>query len=548
MARADAAAIAAGTSAEILMERAGRAVARAAIRAAGGRYGKRVLVVCGKGNNGGDGFVAARLLRREGMTVTCLTTFDPSGATAAAAAHLARFRNEGGTTRRLAETAGSPAAAQPAGRGAEVAPVRAQDASAGSGAEVTFGPSSAASAGSAGEVARPRHGAAERSLGSFDVAIDALFGTGFTGALEGEAAAAVDLMANVARKVVAVDIPSGIDGTTGAVSGPAVRADVTVALGAEKVGAALDGTGRAGSIEVVDIGIPIPDASVHVVERSDVAGLLPARKQDLHKGSAGAVAILAGSMKMTGAALLCARGADRGGAGYVRVGSLLPVKEAVAQRLPEVLVQEVGERWDAAAWEVFEHDAERSDALVLGPGLGTGDGECELVMTALERSDLPIVLDADGLNNLAASDRDLPRRDAPVVMTPHPGEMARLLDTGPGEVQKDRLGAARAAAERFGCTVLLKGPRTIVATPYGTAYVNPTGSPALATAGSGDVLAGVLGALLAAGAGPAEAAYAAAYLHGLAGEIATEERGTTGAVAWDFAEALPAAIRRVQHG
>ena len=301
------------------------------------------------------------------------------------------------------------------------------------------------------------------------------------------------------------------------------------------------GAGHAGRVIVAPIGIPLGGADEHLLERADVADALPKRTSTSHKGSAGSVALLAGSPQMAGAAVLAARGADRSGAGYVRVGTVTSARRTVSDRLPEVLTSDLGEDWDASSWEQFEHEVQRSDALVLGPGLGGSDAARALVGSALDRTDLPLLLDADALNAIAGSDALVKQRRVPVVLTPHIGEMARLLDVDNQEVLADTLGAARRAAERYGCVVLLKGPRTVVAEKE-RAVINPFGSPALATAGSGDVLSGAIGSMLAAGLEPFEAAWTGAAIHGRAGELCAERQGQLGVVAWDIAEALPLAV------
>jgi hydroxyethylthiazole kinase-like uncharacterized protein yjeF len=461
MRRADAAAIASGTPGEVLMERAGLALARSAIRLAGGRYGKRALVLCGKGNNGGDGLVAARALEREGLKVRVVRVFEEGHAP------------------------------PPAG---------------------------------------------------YDVVVDAIFGTGFRGAPEGGVANVIESLRGHQR-VVAADIPSGVDGTTGAVAGPAVRAAATVAMGAEKLGSALSpGASYAGTVEVADIGIAIPAAAVHLVEDSDVRDALPGRVPHAHKRSGGAVAILAGSEATKGAALLCARGAGRMGSGYVTLGSTRSVVAAAPVSLPEILTRTVtdGDVLGPEALDSFGDVLERAGSLAIGPGLGTGDAQRTLVTRLLREIDVPVVLDADALNVL---DRDAAAgRSAPAIVTPHPAELGRLLEVPVEEVVADRLAAARAAAERFRCVVVAKGHRTVVAEP-GRAVVVPAGGPELATAGTGDVLTGAVAALLAAGVEPFAAGWCAAYVHGVAGGLAPP-----GALAWDVAEALGTARSRFTLG
>lgn len=485
MARADRAAIAAGTPGHVLMERAGRAVARAALDLCGGRYGRRAVIVCGKGNNGGDGLVAARRLAGEGLKVSCLLLCEPHEVRGDAAHHLGALR----------------------ACGIEPEPF------------------------------------SEEELERADVVIDAIFGTGFRGPASGTPARAIEAISSFAGPVLAVDVPSGVDGETGRAEGAVVQADVTVALAAQKVGTAVgDGALAAGVVEVADIGVAPGEARVHMAEAHDVASVLPRRAPDAHKHSAGIVAILAGARGLSGAAVLCARGAARAGAGYVVLGAPDEVERAAAAALPEVVKLPLGgpETLGPEAFEAFSETLGRASALALGPGLGRGAAQGELVARVLGEARLPVVVDADALNALAGNPGPLLARRAPCVLTPHPGELARLLATTSAAIQADRLGAARAAAERFGCVVLLKGMRTVVAEPSGRAVVNPTGGPELATAGTGDVLTGVIATLLAAGAEPFAAAWASAYLHGLAGAIAARGRGC-GVLAGDVAEALPKA-------
>lgn len=498
MARADARAIESGTPAEVLMERAGAAVARAALRLAGGRYGRRALVVAGKGNNGGDGFVAARRLLAEGVAVRCLVVGDPDAAPGAAAHHLERLRRSGG----------------------RVEP---------------FG--------------------AARVRGA-DVAIDALFGTGFRGAAEGDAADAIDALGSCGAPVVAVDVPSGVAGATGAVEGPAVRAAVTVAMGAEKLGTALPpGSVHAGRVEVAGIGIPVEPGLVSCAEPADVAALLPPRSPLAHKRSSGAVALLAGSDGMSGAAVLAARGALRAGAGYATVGATPRVAAVVAASVPEVVTARVSDRavLGPDALDGLGDVVARATAVAIGPGLGRGDGQRALVERVLASAGAPVVVDADGLNVLAGRDEAVRRRAAAgraTILTPHPAELGRLLGRSTAEIVAGRLDAARAAADCFSCVVLLKGHRTLVAAPGGRVVVVPAGGPELATAGTGDVLTGVVAALAAGGADPFDAAWAGAYLHGEAGALAA--RGaTSGVLAGDVADALPRArlaLRRAAEG
>jgi NAD(P)H-hydrate epimerase len=485
MGRADAAAIESGTPGEVLMERAGGAVLRAVIELAGGRYGGRIAVVCGKGNNGGDGFVVARRARREGMSVRCLFVGDPAGVKGAAANHLNLMK-------------------------------------------------------AAGVVLEPFD---SRALSAADVIVDAIFGTGFRGVAEGSASDAIAAVNSSGAPVAAVDIPSGIDGATGRAGGPAVRAAVTVTMAAEKIGTAIGaGALHAGRVDVAEIGIPIDGAEAWMTEAADVAQRLPSRAADAHKRSLGAVALLGGSAGMSGAVVLAANAAVRAGAGYVTAGVTSAIDAVVSVAVPEVLTQVVTDHdvLGPDALDAFGPVVERAGVLAVGPGLGRGEPQAALVGRVLDEIGLPVVLDADALNVLAGDTGALQKRAAPSVLTPHPAELARLLDVSVADIQDDRLRSVRRAAERFGCIVLLKGFRTLVAEPGGKVVVNPTGGPELATAGTGDVLTGAIATLLAAGLDAFEGAWMGAYLHGLAGGVAAEH-GVRGVSAGDVAQALPEA-------
>ena len=457
MTAADKAIISSGTPAEVLMERAGRAVARTAIRMLGGRYGKKVAIVCGKGNNGGDGYVAERVLRREGVA-------------------------------------------------AKAFPVD--------------------------------EAVSDRSwFSEVDLVIDAIYGTGFHGAADDPA---IDAINGAGVPVLAVDIPSGVDGRTGSVAGKAVEADITVAIQAEKLGTATGkGALLAGVVEVVDIGIPVPPTSSFMTTRAVVAGKLPDRNVDSHKRSRGSVAILGGSTGMSGAVILAAEAALRFGAGYVTAGVTEGVQPIVASSVPEILTRVVtsDDTLGPRAVDEFKPVLERSDALAIGPGLGQGEEQRDLVVRVLSETEAPVVLDADGLNVIAPDASPLIERSAPTVITPHPAELARLLGTSVDEIQADRVASVQRATRNLDCIVVLKGYRTLIASD-GTLIVNPTGGPSLATAGTGDVLTGVIVAALASGLSALDAAMVGVYIHGLAGDISGDE----GVVAGDVAENIAAAL------
>jgi NAD(P)H-hydrate epimerase len=455
----------------------------------GRRYGARVVVVCGPGNNGGDGYVAARLLRAQGAEVVCVTISAPSELQGPAAASLERFAHAGGAVRQF------------------------------------------------------QRGLLEDS----EVIVDALFGTGFHGEPQGlarDAIIAIQEVRDAAARgearpvaVVAVDVPSGVGGP-----GPMVHSDLTVALAAEKLETAASSPEVAGLIEVADIGIEIASTGAWMIEPADLAEVAK-RDPAAHKWMR-SVAVVAGSDAMTGAAVLAGRAAFRAGAGYVTVITSAGAAAVVQRSLPEAVVRATpqSEVLTPDAIGSFQDTFEKAGAVAVGPGLGTGDDQKETVLRLLREVERPMVLDADGLNVVQHDTQALRARSAPLVITPHAGELARLLGGTAADIQRDRVAAVREASERFGCAVLLKGPRTLTCHAERSLMVNPTGGPELATAGTGDVLTGVLAALASGGDDAFTPAWQAAYLHGRAAEIASDRKGPVGLVAWDVAEALPGAI------
>jgi NAD(P)H-hydrate epimerase len=485
----------AGVSVTSLMESAGSAVARAATVVAGGAYGRRAVVVCGKGNNGGDGLVAARLLERSGMGVTVALLDDPGAFEGAARANFERYADAGG------RWVGA--------------------------------------------------GRLDRELARADVAVDAIFGSGFRGELAGRYQEAVRALNDAAADVVSVDIPSGVDGATGAVRGDPVRAAATVVCGVLKPGVVFQpGAERAGRVEVADIGFPanLIRSDLLLVEAGDVRPWLAPRSPDAHKRSTGVVVIVAGSRDMSGAAALASAAAYRAGAGLVTIASTPAVVDVVRQRVPEATFLRLPETGDgavdAAGWEALRERLDGADALAIGPGLGRDASTGDLVRRAVRESPVPVVLDADGLYPFAGNASAIEERTSDAVLTPHAGEFARLMDVPAGDIGADRVSLGRKAAQEVGGVVLLKGPRTLVAAPDGRVYVNPTGGPALATGGTGDVLTGTIAAMLARGLVPQYAAAAGAYVHGLAGDLAAEVTGE-GTVASDVATFLPDAVATI---
>jgi NAD(P)H-hydrate epimerase len=458
-----------------------------------------VLVVCGTGNNGGDGFVVARQLALLGVPVRAALLGEPRA-----------LRGDAASNHRRALAAGVPL---------EGARWRA-----------------------------PRRG----------VIVDALFGTGLSRELEKGAAACVRRIGASRSdevRVVAVDLPSGLCADTGCVLGAAVRADVTVTFGLPKLGLALEpGRSFAGRVVVARIGIadaaPGVTTDATLWTRAGAGAHLPLRPAAGHKGSFGHALIIAGSEGKTGAAALAALGAGRVGAGLVTVAcpaSLNDVLETKCTEAMTVAVPETPERALAADAEklLLTLSAER-DAVGLGPGVGRGPETLALVRALARRVRQPLALDADALRAFAEDPEALRRRPGPTVLTPHPGEATALIGGSAAEINRDRPAAARRLAERTGCVALLKGAATLVAAPDGSLSVNPTGGPALASGGTGDVLLGMLTGLLAQGLGAFEAATLAAYLHGFAADRLAQQQGPAGLLAGDLAAELPAAAQALR--
>jgi hydroxyethylthiazole kinase-like uncharacterized protein yjeF len=494
-----------------LMQRAAAGLAATCATLLDRVYGARVVVLAGSGDNGGDALYAGARLAARGADVTAIAV-GPRLHAAAAAALVAR----GGTV-----VAATPPAAAPAG----------YDSSGGYDAR----------AGTATPDVRIAAHASSAIIAA-DVVIDGLTGIGGHGGLREPAATLAGLIEDVRRNgalVVAVDLPSGIDADTGEVAGAAIRADVTVTFGTLKPGLLIDpGAECAGPTELIDIGLRpyLPEPAVVSLQAADVAALLPHPSPESDKYRRGVLGLVAGSEQYTGAAVLSAGGAIKGGAGMVRVVSAGPAISVVRDHWPEAVLTTYNPDRPGDAIEA----AGRVQAWAIGPGIGTGDTALELLATVLD-IDVPVLIDADGLTVLAAHRELLPRR-GPTLITPHAGELARLVKADRSDIEAQRLHYATAAAADLGITVLLKGSTTVIAEP-GTsrpAWVNSTGSSWLATAGSGDVLSGLAGSLLAQGLPPPEAAAVAAYLHGLAGRLAARDAPIG---ASDLLTAIPAAIR-----
>lgn len=485
----------------VLMENAGRGAADVLERELlGGRArGRRIVVVCGCGNNGGDGFVVARHLLARGAAVEVWLAGDPSKTTTDCRINHDAF------------------------------------------------------VGVAGEVSIVPLGASLEALGdalaSADVVVDALFGTGLARPIAEPLASVVRQMNDAARagrrpKVAALDVPSGLHVDTGVALGACVEADLTVTFAHLKLGQVTGrGAALSGPVHVVDIGVPpslVAARSAELASASDVRGALRARPIDTHKYRAGHVAIVAGSAGKTGAALLSARGAMRGGAGAATIATWPDAAAVLEARVAEVMVARLAT--DRGALEAsVDALLARVRAVVLGPGFGTGDDARAVSRRILASFGGTIVADADVFTMHAGAPEDFAVAAGRVVLTPHAGELGRLLGCAAADVEADRFAASREAAKRAGAVVLLKGAYTVVASPDGRVVVTGSGSPALATAGSGDVLSGLVGAL-ACTLPPFEAAWCGAYLHGASGRAWQKEHGDRGLLASEIADGLPNAL------
>jgi NAD(P)H-hydrate epimerase len=516
-----------GMSGMMLMENAGLRVVESIEAKMGDLRGRRVVVVCGKGNNGGDGFAIARYLSIAGAEVKAFLTASKQDVSGDALAHL-----------KFAEATNVPVT------------------------EII----------NDGKVK-----AVEQAISSAHLTVDALLGTGISGGARGVIAKIIPFINKADAPVVAVDVPSGLNADTGEVAGACVKATWTVTLGLPKRGLLLyPGAAYAGEIYVGDLGIPPSlmngeHLRTNVTTPDLVRAWLPPRKPTAHKGDCGRVLVVGGSASMLGAALLAGRAALRGGAGLVTLAlpqslnqaAKAALLEATTLPLPETQNQTV----DPSALNLIQPTLNRLNALAIGPGISREEGAAEFVRHLVEQARVPMVIDADGIVAFAGEHRaelnksrtEGKRRPRSVsrVLTPHPGEMATLMGISVEEAERDRIATAQQAANDCGAVIVFKGARSIVATPTslspllskegkGEVYVNPTGNAGMATGGSGDVLTGLIAALLAQDLDALKAAVVGTYLHGLAGDLAAAEKGQASLIAGDLNEFLPAAFRKIQ--
>lgn len=487
----------------VLMENAGLKVFAYVKKMLGKVENKTIKIFCGKGNNGGDGYVAARHLLNHGANVEVYLLGEKKSVSGDAEINLNILLNMGiGVKEILTEN--------------DVIEIN-------------------------------------NDIKQCDLIIDAIFGTGIRGEIQGPARSLINNINHSGKPVLSIDIPSGIQGDTGKICGVCVKASATVSFALPKLGLLLyPGAEFVGKLIIADIGIPqkAVDSVVitsEVITEKNVKPLFPKRSPDTHKGNYGRVLILAGSAGFTGAAALTAMGALRSGAGLVTLGipeSLNPIMEvklteAMTMPLPETPVHTLS----LNALPVIIERINEFDAIAVGPGLSNNKEIYTIVKGVIKNCKKPIVIDADGLNVLAGAAEVLKNAKSPIIITPHPGEMARLMNTTTSEIQGNRIEIAKKAASELKSIVILKGARSLIAHPDGRLAVNLTGNPGMATGGSGDVLTGILAGLLAQGLSPYDAAVAGVYLHGLAGDFAAKKHSQRGLVAGDILSELPGVLK-----
>ena len=491
----------------VLMENAGRGAAELLVRYFPHVREGMVAVLAGRGNNGGDGFVIAKHLKNWGVRTKVYLFASVDDVRGDALTNLQIWLKMGGAL-----------------------------------LEVPY----------KGNFARIKKEVAKAHL-----FVDAVFGTGLNAEVKGFLKEVVSFINTLPQPVVAVDIPSGLDATQGRVLGTAIRADLTTTFGLAKIGQVVEpGARYVGKLEVVDIGIPrtfIEEADIrtHLLDPGELnMSLLAPRPLQAHKGDYGHLVVVAGSPGKTGAAAMVCSGALRAGTGLVTLGIPAALNPILESKLTEAMTEplpDAGTGYLAAdAGEKIVQILKGKTALALGPGISTQPQVREILLNLIPQLPLPLVIDADGITALAAGAEVLKKCKNPVILTPHPGEMARLMGLTTDTVQADRIGVATTCAAAYGCIVVLKGHKTVIAAPQGEVYINTTGNPGMASGGTGDVLTGMIGGLLAQGLPPLEAAAWGTYLHGLAGDRAAQALGEIPLIAGDVIDHIPDALRDVK--
>ena len=478
----------------VLMEKAAEKIAGCISLALAKENGKSVLFLCGKGNNGGDGFAAARILSLQGTHCEILLLADEKEVSGDAKTNLQISKNLGIRIYSLKDC--------------------------------DF----------------------KEKVKKFDVIADGIFGTGFSGDVQEPYKTLIETLNESGKYVVSIDIPSGVSGDTGKINTVAVKADETVTLASPKPGLYLfPGRINRGKLHIADIGIPNfvlenENIKTNALTLSEAKSLLPQRKVRSHKGTYGKLFVIAGSKTMTGAAYLSAKSAYETGAGLVYScvpEEILPVIQTLIPEAVEVITDDTKD---------FLARLDTADSAVIGPGLGRGKYQKEFVLNVLEKmKDKPVIIDADGLNNIADCPEILKGRTIPAIITPHPAEMERLSGIPVKEILEDTVNAASNFAKEYNVIVVLKDSATITAAPNGEVFINTTGNSALAKGGSGDVLSGIIGGLVSQGMAPFEAAYLGVFLHGLTGDISRDEKGSRSVSATDLCRRIHKAFTLIEN-
>jgi len=490
-----------GIPGTVLMENAASVVMAEMERFFDGLAGVRVGIICGKGNNGGDGLALARRLSIRGVAVRVALLAPFSAVSGEAKVNLSILRK---TDVQITQNASA------------------------------------------------------RSLPDIiawsDILVDAMLGVGLSSPLKGLFLQAVDMINTAGKPVVAIDIPTGINADTGSIMGAAIMADLTVTMALLKRGLVLlPGAQYAGDVRVADIGIPseVVDKekiNTALLNRGYAWGMISPRELDTHKGDFGHLMLIAGSPGKAGAAIMAARSALRTGAGLVSVAAPNGLVQIVQSQIVEAMCIPSAESIEGTLGLGSEEELLKAvvgmSACAIGPGLSTHYETVQVVRNLIQQLTVPMVIDADGLNAIAGYVDILKRAKAPVILTPHPGEMGRLMGISSAEVQKDRITVASEFAAKYKVILVLKGAGTVVACPDGTTFINSTGNPGMATGGTGDALTGMIGGLLAQGYSAKQAACLGVYLHGLAGDLAAKEKGEMGMIAGDLIEKIPDAIKK----
>lgn len=483
----------------ILMENAGIAVAQQAMKVLNNKPSKKVVILCGVGNNGGDGFVAARHLRNKGIPLDVFILGEP-----------ARIKGDARTNYDILLKLG-----------VSITYIEEEK-------DVT---------------------AFEKALVNDSIIIDGIFGTGLHREVEGIIKEVIITTNNSGKEVIAIDIPSGVNGNDGKINGVAIQAAKTITFQLPKLGNILyPGRAYCGELMIKDIGIPQEainsvQTKIQLITEDDITGILPQRRPDTHKGTYGKAFIIAGSPGMTGAAILASKAALRCGGGIVKV--------AVPQAQMDILENKSIEAISVSLEDLqgnkkeFIERLQTEDTVAIGPGCGQSDAFFDTLGTVINNTTVPIVIDADGLNVLAKNLNILKNSKAPCIITPHPGEMARLTGLSIEVINKERIKVTKDFSEKWGVITLLKGAATVIADPEGNVYINTTGNPGMATAGSGDVLTGMITGFLAQGISPIKATIIAAYLHGKAGDRGSVKLGQYSLMAGDIIKEIPCLIKEV---